>query len=242
MGFRPGYAASRAATPAGSGVAYLRTLRDTEHHVGGVGGGALPQLVIHDVGKDLVVGDGVAVADHRELPAAPDHPGHELPEEAERRICDDEIGFVAQRRHLGTAEVAVGPLARLLAGQAVLDSDGNWNPEQVEVLRTAATEKAREVAVELNRRTDAGAVDQLVENCQAALLEALRPGSEGWRTLLPGRRLIEEYVRASGLGDAGVFMSSLISHLAARPDLIPGELTDVEATIEAGRLFGAPAA
>ena len=37
-------------------------------------------------------------------------------------------------------------------------------------------------------------------------------------------------------------MSSLISHLAARPDLIPGELTDVVATIEAGRLFDAPAA
>src|SRR5579875_3867965 len=56
----------------------------------------LPQLVSHDVRKDFVVGDGVVGANQRELPSAPDHPGHELAEFAERRISGNEIGLVTQ--------------------------------------------------------------------------------------------------------------------------------------------------
>lgn len=129
-------------------------------------------------------------------------------------------------------------LGRLLEGQPVLDAAGEWVTELIERLKAEVSSKTSDIRENLQTRTNPDALTALISECQQEVEQAMGDG-DGWVSLFPGRRLLEEYVRAEGLGinQAVVLQNSLIKELSTTPDKVPLELRQVIQTIDAGEKF-----
>jgi hypothetical protein len=64
---------------------------------------------------------------------------------------------------------------------------------------------------------------------------ALAPGSDGWRTLFPGRYVLEKFSVAFRLGDWPALQNVLIDELAQRQPLLNPELRDIVTAILASQ-------
>ena len=84
-----------------------------------------PHLVLFDEREDLLVGDRVLVADNQELLPVLHELRYVLTEQRERRVGDDDVGFLEERDALGAAEVAPGvsvvALERFAGGLVALE-------------------------------------------------------------------------------------------------------------------------
>lgn len=129
-------------------------------------------------------------------------------------------------------------LGKFLEGQPVLDSAGEWVTERIELLKGEVNSKASNIANDLQARTSPDALQALISECQREVHQALGDG-DGWVSLFPGRRLLQEYVKLEGLGinQAVVLQNSLIKELSANPDRVPDELRQAIRTIDSGENF-----
>lgn len=128
-------------------------------------------------------------------------------------------------------------LADFMKGQAIFDSCGEWILEKVEEFKGHFATKIAAINDNLSARTKSEALDTLISQCQHELRHAISEDSDGWRSLFPGRRLLEEYARAEGLGKPPVLQNSLIKELSTSPDKVPSELRQVIQTIVDGKTF-----
>jgi len=129
-------------------------------------------------------------------------------------------------------------LGKFLEGQPVFDTAGEWVTERIEVLTAEVNSKASNVGNDLQARTNPDALQALISECQQEVHQSMGDG-DGWVSLFPGRRLLEEYVKLEGLGtnQAVVLQNSLIKELSANPDRVPHELRQAIQTIDSGENF-----
>jgi energy-coupling factor transporter ATP-binding protein EcfA2 len=128
-------------------------------------------------------------------------------------------------------------LGDFMKGQAILDGSGEWAFKRVEEFKRHFAINITAINNDLSARTKSEALDALVSQCQAELRQAIIGDSNGWRSLFPGRRLLEEYAKAEGLGKPPVLQNSLIKELSTSPDKVPSELRQVIQTIVDGKTF-----
>jgi hypothetical protein len=82
---------------------------------------------------------------------------------------------------------------------AVINPNGVRDDNVIDPLRTALLAKVATVNGDISSRTAASNTQQIVDGATAAVVESLT--SEGWKTLFPGRRLLQKFSSENGLGD-----------------------------------------
>jgi hypothetical protein len=117
-------------------------------------------------------------------------------------------------------------LGKLFKGQSIVDVNGQLDGAKLSTLRSHIEERARMVNAGLAEATSLDALDALVTEAQAAVVGALA-NQDGWRSLFPGRRLLEEYAPAEGLGQPIVLQNSVIKHLGSSKGTVPTELVKI---------------
>lgn len=129
-------------------------------------------------------------------------------------------------------------LGNFFKGQSVVDGNGVADPAKIALLSGQIVGKAGTINQEMTKATSKAAIEQLVLNCQRELEEAVQEGAtDTWRTVFPGKQLLEEYAKTCDLGKPPVLENTLIKQLAVRPERIPSELRQVVDVIVAGRSF-----
>ncbi|MFZ6016717.1 MAG: hypothetical protein ACOYU0_03715 [Nitrospirota bacterium] len=128
-------------------------------------------------------------------------------------------------------------LGNFMRGQAILYNNGEWHQEKVEEFKRYFIEKVSIINNNLSERTKSEALDALISQCQEELRQAIINDSDDWKSLFPGRRLLEEYTRAEGLGKPPVLQNCLIKELSLTPEKVVPELHQVIQTIVDGRIF-----
>lgn len=124
-----------------------------------------------------------------------------------------------------------------MKGQPIVDAVGEWIPEKIEGLRNHIAAKAETVNSDLCARTNPAALEALVAECQEEMRAAVSNGSDGWRSVFPGRRILEEYARMENLGKPPVLQNSLIKELSTATERIAPELQQVMRVIVDGKIF-----
>ena len=71
-------------------------------------------------------------------------------------------------------------------------------------------------------------ITDIVSEIQRALSD---DGENGWRTLFPGRRILEKYQKEEGLGKPPSFINSLIKEMGNSSNM-PSELKEIIKKIE----------
>jgi ABC-type lipoprotein export system ATPase subunit len=90
-------------------------------------------------------------------------------------------------------------LGEFLQGQSILRPDGKLDVKKVELLERRVTDKVSTINKDLAVSTERSKLITLLTNCQNEIKQALTGDSETWKSLFPGRRLLEEYAKAEGL-------------------------------------------
>lgn len=77
--------------------------------------------------------------------------------------------------------------------------------------------------------------DKQLDRYGDELRKALETGA--WRSVFPGKRLLEELAKALEITSQIGFVNTLIKEMAANQELIHPELSDLRTTILAGKSF-----
>ena len=133
-------------------------------------------------------------------------------------------------------------LEDFMKGQLILSSGGEFISERIEKLKRHFATKTDAISADLVAKTKREALDTLISQCQEELRQSIIGDDDGWRSLFPGRRLLEEYAKAEGLGKPPILQNCLIKELSATPDKVAPELRSVIQTIADGRTFTSPGA
>jgi len=128
-------------------------------------------------------------------------------------------------------------LGGLMRGQRILDNSGQYIPARIQDLKRHLITKTEAVNAELCARTDSRTLNALISRCQEEVRQAIVDDSDGWRSLFPGRRLLERYATQERLGKPPILQNSLIKELAMTPDRIAPELRQIIHTIGDGGTF-----
>lgn len=126
---------------------------------------------------------------------------------------------------------------KFMNGQAIIDNYGNLESDKLEALNNILSSKISDINQDLSNRTRPDAIEGLLRTCHDELKQAIIGNSDGWRTLFPGKRLLEVYSHNEGLGKHPILQNSLIKELSMNPSKIPLELTTVIQTIAEGGRF-----
>jgi len=113
------------------------------------------------------------------------------------------------------------------AGQELLDGSGRTRTEVADSLREALIEKAASVTRAVEARTDEPSLREVYESCQTEVLDAIQPDSERWKSLFPGRFLLQRFSGAHGLGKWPALQNMLIDRLSVDETLVDPELRTV---------------
>jgi predicted ATPase len=128
-------------------------------------------------------------------------------------------------------------LGKMFQGQRFLSSDSSWDIEKVEAFRAKLLKQVEKTNSSLNSVTSETEINRIISESQVKVEAAVSDESNGWRTLFPGRKVLEEYSRKYGLGEPIVLQNSLIKHFSNNPESIPEELSKVIHTISNGERF-----
>ena len=126
-------------------------------------------------------------------------------------------------------------LGKVLHGEVFLDQDSNWIPDKVDTLKQLIGERINTVNQLLLRRTNPDVLNEMFVRAQDEIKDAT--SSNGWVSLFPGKRLLEEYARQEELGKPPTFQNSLIKEFASTPERIPSELSKLIRVISEGGSF-----
>lgn len=104
-------------------------------------------------------------------------------------------------------------------------------------IRGRISEKATAVRELVTTAINDEEVANLFSGCQDEIRRAVSGRDDGWRTLFPGTRLLEEYARREGVRDIIALQNNLIKEFAAAPERVAPELFRVMERIVAGDPF-----
>lgn len=124
-----------------------------------------------------------------------------------------------------------------LNGELMLDDDGNLLTDKVEVFRKKLNDKASEINSDLISHTEKSAIDDLISKCEEELEKAVINRSDGWKSLFPGKRLLEVYSKMEGLGKYPVLQNCIIKELSMDPTRVQPELEKAISIIAEGGRF-----
>lgn len=128
-------------------------------------------------------------------------------------------------------------LGKFISGQPIFDNNGEWIQQNLEVLKEQFINKVSSVNEALAVRTKTDALDNLISQCQEELIQAVNGEGDGWKSLLPGKRLLAEYAKDEGLGKSPVLQNTLIKELSTNQNQVVPELRKVVQTIIEGDEF-----
>lgn len=128
-------------------------------------------------------------------------------------------------------------LENFMQGQALLDTDGKLITEKIEEFKSHFFDKVKDINEELFSKVKPEALEAVITQCQDELKQAIIGNDAGWRSLFPGRRLLEEYAKKEGLGKPPILQNSIIKELSTTPEKVASELTGVIKTIVDGNTF-----
>jgi hypothetical protein len=128
-------------------------------------------------------------------------------------------------------------LGSLMENQPVIDSGGDIDDVKIEALRTQVRTRVEQINSDISDTTTPDSVDVLISHATDEVRQAINDGSDGWKLLFPGKRLLEEYARSEGLGKPPALQNSLIKELATNPEKISSELRHVISIIANGDTF-----
>jgi energy-coupling factor transporter ATP-binding protein EcfA2 len=112
---------------------------------------------------------------------------------------------------------------------AVTDATGVRDDGVIIPLRTALLARVAGVNGDISLRTTPASTEQIVDDATSAVIDAL--SSDGWKTLFPGRRLLQKFSSENGLGDWPVLQNLIIEKMSKTPSSIPEELKQIFDTI-----------
>jgi hypothetical protein len=128
-------------------------------------------------------------------------------------------------------------LGKFMNGQNVFDDSGKWNSEGVNNLKNVYYQKVESINKNLFEVTKPDNIENLIKSCQEELYQAVFGPGDGWKSVLPGRRLLQEYAKLEGLGDPIILQNSLKKELSVSPERVLPELHEVIQKIVQGKLF-----
>lgn len=111
--------------------------------------------------------------------------------------------------------------------QSILQPNGELDLAKIASLQRQVADKARTINDSLAASTEPNQLQALISQYQAEVQQAIVGNDQKWRSLFPGRRLLEEYARSEGLGNPVVLQNNLIKELAATPEKVAPELRRV---------------
>lgn len=130
-------------------------------------------------------------------------------------------------------------LGNFMKDQKVVSDRGSWDEQKMEYLRNHIHKHAAKVNEQMSTSVEPHALDTLIASCQKEIDQALKGGENGWRSLFPGKRLLEKYAKdVLGTSELVPFQNMLIKELAASPEKLDQELHNVMRIIAEGGQFG----
>lgn len=118
-------------------------------------------------------------------------------------------------------------LGNFMSRQSILKPNGELDSAKVEQLKQQVVTKTATINSSLAASTEPAQLDVLIAQYRDEVRQAIMGSNQKWRSLFPGRRLLEEYARAEGLGKAIVLQNNLIKELSAAPERVAPELRRV---------------
>lgn len=110
-------------------------------------------------------------------------------------------------------------------GKVWLDDSLAWDTSVTDAARKRCVERVTSVTKAIGDRTDPGAVEGVFDAAKSEVRDALI--GQAWKTLFPGKELLEGLVTALGLPKGPVLINSVIRRMAAHPARIDTELTAI---------------
>jgi predicted ATPase len=127
-------------------------------------------------------------------------------------------------------------LGKMFTGELFKLADGTWDQTKIAEFSAVLRKRVDTTNDQLLEQTSNERLAELIEHCQQAVDDAL--AGDGWRTLFPGRNILQEYLKGEGLGNTYVpFQNNLIKELKADRSKVPDELAEIIKTISSGGDF-----
>ena len=114
-------------------------------------------------------------------------------------------------------------LGKLLQGESIIDSSGNFDTAKLDILKTRISKRVAQVNSTLASLTSSTSLETLIASNQEEVRKAIYDEGDGWRVLFPGKRMLVEYAKSEALGNPLIFQNSLIKEMASL-NLVPEEL------------------
>jgi hypothetical protein len=122
---------------------------------------------------------------------------------------------------------------KFLSGKSIIDKGGNWETNNLTTLEGSFARKIQSVEAQLKAQTDMANSDNVFEQCKKELHSAITGGTDRWKFLVPGKELLDYYVRKE-FGthiSAEYFTNLLVKELLNAPEKYAPELVDIIHTI-----------
>lgn len=128
-------------------------------------------------------------------------------------------------------------LGKYMEGESIIDSEGNLVISKLNQFKSHLFTNVKGINDELLNSTKPENLSTLISQCEKDVRLAVIGEENKWKYLFPGRRLIEEYAKAEGLGKPPILQNSIIKELSTNPNKIPMELKQIIQTISEGNEF-----
>lgn len=114
---------------------------------------------------------------------------------------------------------------------AIMTGAGDLATEVIDPLRVVLIENATRVGENAKGRIETGNLETIFQECLDEVIAALRPDSETWRILLPGRPILQKFSSSHNLGKWPALQNLLIEELARGEVSLNNELREILETI-----------
>ncbi len=128
-------------------------------------------------------------------------------------------------------------LGAIMEKQTIVDSGGKIDSTKIDILKNKIFARLKQINDELFAEAKPESIDVLITNSLNEVRQAINDNSDSWKSLFPGKRLLEVYAKNEGLGEPLVLQNSLIKELSTNPEKIPSELRNVIRIIANGGTF-----
>jgi len=111
------------------------------------------------------------------------------------------------------------------SGLHIVDGSGNPDLGVLGPLKSVLQQRVSTINGDVSARLAQPNIDQIFDKCAASIREALDPSKDIWKTLLPGKELLQQFAKKHGLGEWPALQNLLIermsdTHKDARGDLV----------------------
>jgi predicted ATPase len=110
-------------------------------------------------------------------------------------------------------------------GQCIVDGSRQVDPSVAGPLKVALRAKMSQVNADVSARFAQSNIDQIFDECASSVHVALDPSKDDWKTVFPGKELLQQFSRKNGLGEWPALQNLIIermsdTHRTSRGDLV----------------------